>query len=363
MLALCVWSCSGTKENTIELKATQSDKLTLSSTSRIVQLETNSESMLSYILKANVDFSNDRIFILSKFNIYIFNSNGKYLRKLKVGRGPGEITQIISFAINTTTKLIYAIDNATKLCSFDYDGNMINTYSIESFVSCDISVLDNDNVLLLRNLVGGTEKYFVGLYRISEQKVVKKFISAEKSPYPLNTLVSAKNFMQNNEKLYFYAPNVFGLFEYRNSDFDQILSFDLGEKAVPKSLSNKFEKQKKCDLRNEAKSKHFIPFLLYAFPFKGHYFIGADDKDFNCYAINIQNKKIYNNGTISSYFNLPEKGSLRLPCGIQDSLIIFHCNPSEFFDSKTNADAKEIQVAGHNIEVNQDDNPFLIIVQ
>lgn len=363
LLALCVWSCSGAKENSIELKANQSDNLTLSSTSRIVQLESNSESMLSYIQKANVDFSNDRIFILSDFNIYLFNSNGKYLNKLKVGRGPGEVTQIISFTIDTKNKLIYAIDNAIKLSSFDYDGNMINNYNIESFASCDIAVLDDDNVFLFRNYVGKLENNFVGIYNIPTKKVVKKFISAEKSPYPKNTLISAKNFIQNNGKLYFYAPNVFGLFEYRNSDFDEILAFDMGEKAVPMSFSNKFEKQNQCDLRKEAKSKDYIPFLLYAFPFKGHYFIGADDKDFNCYAINMQNKKIYNNGKISSFFNLPEKGSLKLPCGIQDDLIIFHCNPSEFFDSKTDENVKEIKIAAHQIKVNQGDNPFLIFVQ
>ena len=362
LLALLVCSCSGEKENTTELKATQSDKLTLNSTSRIIQLETNPESLLGFILKINVDFSNDRIFVLSDFNIYIFNSNGKFLNKLKVGRGPGEIINIVAFTIDTETKLIYAIDNSIKLCIFNYDGNMINNYDIKSFPSSDISVLNDDNVFLLRNFVGNEEKYFVGLYNISAQKVVRKFVPAEKSPYPKNSLGVSCNFIQNKGKLYFCTPNVFGLFEYMDSDFHQILSLDIGKKSVPKSLSNKFEKHNYYRLRENAKSKNFIPFILYAFPFKGYYFIGADDKDINCYAINMQNNKIYNNGAISSYFNLPEKVSLRLPKGIQDSLIIFQCPPLEFFDSKTKVNAKEIQIAGHQIEVNQDDNPFLIIV-
>jgi len=153
------------------------------------------------------------------------------------------------------------------------------------------------------------------------------------------------------------------LFEYRNSDFHQILSFNMGVKSVPKSLSDKYEKRGQSELRDVAKSKHYIPYILYAFPFKGHYFIVADDEFTNCYAINIQNKKTYNNGTLSTYFNLPEKKSLKHPGGVQDDLIIFHCNPSDFFDSKTSMAAKEIQIAGHNIEVNQDDNPILIIIQ
>ncbi len=363
MLFLSIWSCSDNRANMTELRATQNEKLKLNSTAQVVQLETRSESMLGYILKAQVDFSNDRIFILSDFNIYIFNSNGKYLNKLKIGQGPGEITLIVSFTINTETKLIYAIDNSINLCIFDYDGSMVDNYDIKSFPSSDISILDDNNVFLLRNFVGGTEKNFIGLYDIPERKVVKKFIPADKSPYPKNSVGTARNFIQHEGKLYFNATNVFGLFEYRNSDFQQILSFDLGEESVPKSLSNKFEKQNHCDLREEAKSRHFIPFLLYGFPFKGHYFIGTDDEDFNCYAINSKNKKIYNNGALPSYFDLPEKESLTLPRGIQDTLIIFQCNPSEFFDTKTNLDVKRIQIAGHTIEVNQDDNPFLIIVE
>lgn len=363
LLALLTWSCSDNKENTIELKATQSDKLTLSTTSRIIQLETSPESMLGYILKAGIDLKNDRIFILSDFNIYFFNANGRYLNKLKVGRGPGEIVRVVSFTIDTTTKLIYAIDNSAELCLVDYDGSLISNYDIRSFASSDVCVLNDDNVFLLRNFVGGEEKYFVGMYSISAQKVVRKFIPAEKSPYPKSSISTSRNFIQNNGELYFCAPNVFGLFEYRNSEFRQILSFDTGKQTVPQSLADKFEKQDYHELRKEARSRNFIPFILYAFPFKGYYFIGVDDKEFNCYAMNIQNKKIYNNGALPSCFNLPDKESLKFPRGIQDSLIIFQCTPSDFFDSGINVNTKEIQIAGREIEINQNDNPFLIIVQ
>ncbi len=364
LLLVCLMlSCSDNKEKAIELRATQNDKLTLSSSSRIVQLETKPESVLNFILKVNVDFTNDRIFVLSDFNIYIFNLNGKFLRKLNVGRGPGEITRIMSFAVNTTKKLIYAIDNSKKLCVLDYGGNMIDNYNIEDFSSCDISIQNDDNVFLLRNFVGAQEKYFVGLYNVSAQKIVRKFIAAEKSPYPMNTVITANNFVKNNGKLYFYTPNVFGLFEYRDSDFQQILSINVGKRSVPPSLSNKFEKQNRYALREEAKSRHFMPYMLYAFPFKGYYFIIADDEDLNCYALNMQDQKIYNNGVLSSYFNLPKKKSIEFPCGIQDNLIIFQGNPSDFFDPEINMDSKEIQIAGHKIEVDRDDNPFLIIVQ
>jgi hypothetical protein len=362
-LALMLWNCSGDEEVTIKLKATQSDTLSLSYSSRIVKFETTPESLLGYVMKVVIDLPSERIFVLSNFNIFIFDSNGMYLNKLKVGKGPNEINSIMAFTINTKRKLIFAIDNATKLSLFNYDGNMINKYNISNFASTDICILDDDNVFLARNFVGAEEKYFVGLFNLPSGEVTRKFIPAMKSPYPRNTIATAKNFSKNNGKRYFYSTNIFGLFEYKGSDFRQILSLDIGKQAVPPRVSSKFEERRHCDLRDEAKSLHYSPFMLYGFKFKGNYFIGIDDENTNCYAINSTNKKVFHNGTLFSYFNLPDKESLKLISGVQNDLIIFRCNPSDFFDSETKVDTKEIQIHDHKFKIDRNDNPFLIIIE
>lgn len=357
------WNCSSNRKDAVELRTNQQDHLNLENTYKVVQLEKKTESLLTFISKSIIDETSDRIFVLSDFNIYIFTEKGNYLTKLKIGRGPGEINRIISFATNTKTKTIYAIDDAYKLCAFDYNGNMINKYDIKDFCSFDISVLDNDNILLLRNSVGISEKFFVGIYNLTTKKIVKKFISADESPYSQNSVITANNFSQNNGKQYLCITNVFGLFEYRDLDFHKILSFDIGEKAVPKSISDKFEKEGQCNLREESKSRHFAPFMLFSFCFKGYYFAVIDDNEFNCFAISQANNTIYHNGTLPSYFGLPDNKSLRLSSGIQDNSIIFQCSPLDFYDSKDETGSKEINIANHKILINQDDNPFLIIVQ
>ncbi|MFA7491883.1 MAG: 6-bladed beta-propeller [Mariniphaga sp.] len=362
-LALMLWNCSGDEKETIELEATQSDTLFLTYNSRIVKLETTPESLLGYIMKVVIDLPSKRIFVLSNFNIFIFDTNGMYLNKLKVGKGPNEINSIMAFTINFEKKLIFAIDNAIKLCLFNYDGNMINKYDITNFASTDICILDDDNVFLARNFVGAEEKYFVGMFNLPSGEVIKKFIPANKSPYPRNTIATAKNFSNNNGHLYFYSTNIFGLFEYEGSNFHQILSLNIGKLAVPPRVSSKFEESRQCDLRDEAKSLHYAPFMLYGFKFKGNYLIGIDDKDINCYAINSTSKKVFHNGTLSSYFNLPDKKSLKLITGVQNDLIIFNCNPSDFFDSKTQGETKEIQIHTHKIKINRNDNPFLMIIE
>jgi hypothetical protein len=269
----------------------------------------------------------------------------------------------MAFTLNTEKKLIFAIDNATKLCVFDYDGNMINKYDITNFASSDICILDDDNVFLLRNYVGGEERYFVGMYNIPAQKVIRKFIPAEKSPYPRNTIATAQNFSWHKEKLFLNLTNIFGLFEYGDSDFHQILSFDIGKKAVPQSLINKFEERKPCDLGDEAKSLHYAPFMLFGFHLKGYYFIVIDDEDINCYAVKSTSKKVYHNGSLFSYFDLPKKKSLKIVAGVQNDLIIFFCNSYDFFDSEKQVDKKEIQIHNHKFQIDRNDNPFLIIIE
>jgi len=363
LIAMLFWNCSSNKKDAVELNTNRQNQLNLENTYKVVELEKRNESLLTYIDKTIIDETNDRIFVLSDFNIYIFTEKGNFLTRLKIGRGPGEINRIISFATNAKTKTIYAIDDAYKLCAFDYNGSMINNYDIKDFCSFDVAVLDDDNILLLRNSVGISEKFFVGIYNLTTKKIVKKFISADESPYSQNSVITANNFSQNNGKIYLCLTNVIGLFEYRDHDFHKILTFDIGEKAVPKRISDKFGKEGQCNLREESKSRHFVAFTLFSFCLKGYYFAVIDDDEFNCYAISQENNTIYHNGTLPSYFGLPNYKSLRLLSGIQDNTIIFQCSPLDFYESKEETGSKEIIIANHKILVNKDDNPFLIIVK
>lgn len=109
-------SCSGRIDidNKVRLKPTSNEKLNLGKVFKIIQLENTEESTLETIRKTAIDLKNNRIFVLSDFNIYIFDAKGKYITKLKKGRGPGEISRIISFSLNKEKKIIYAAANSGK---------------------------------------------------------------------------------------------------------------------------------------------------------------------------------------------------------------------------------------------------------
>lgn len=352
-------SCSKKNEATIELQANIENKLQLNASSQIIKIENNTESLIGNIQKIQADLINDRVFILADFNLYIFDSNGKYINKLRVGKGPGEISLVISFSTNEN--VIYVIDNAIRICTYNYDGIFIEDYNLNSFASCDIYALDSDNVLLLRNYVGNSEKKFIGLYNLSKGEIVEKYVSSSYSPYALNTIGNYNNFIKNTDKLYFNSPNIFGLFEYMNSDFQKIFTLDLGKATVPKRLTRKLRKNKNCNFRNEAKSKNYIPYILYSFPFQEYFFVITDDENYNCYAVDIVNNIVYNNGSLSSYFNLPNIKSFMTPRGIHNDNIIFSFNPIDFFEPDTSDSIKEIFIAGQKITALIDDNPYIVI--
>lgn len=61
---------------------------------RVIKLETTDDCLINHI--RNVFFSNNHIYVkTSSRQIIIFDNEGNYINKLKMGIGPGEITQVI----------------------------------------------------------------------------------------------------------------------------------------------------------------------------------------------------------------------------------------------------------------------------
>lgn len=364
IILLLLVGCKPDQSNTINLDTSINEALYLENNQQIIQLETRQECLLGMILKVIPDLHSDRIFVLSDFNIFIFNSTGRFISKLKVGKGPDEILAVPSFTIDSNKRLIYALDTSNQIVVIDYEGNIVKKMFLTEFYSMDMFVLDDENLLLLNNWVGRNEKHFVGLFNKSEERITNKFISSEESHYPLNTLVTCRNFSKWDNKVYFYAVNIFGLFEYKENHFYKVLSIEVGNKKVPSQFYKQFENQNRQIFREEAKLNGYIPFLLYAFPFGDYYLIGVDDDLFSCYAISKKDfNKVILNGSIVSYFSLPLTKSMRTPIGFFDDLIVFYSNPMDFFEHDDEIKTKKIQIGNEEIEINYNDNPIIITIQ
>lgn len=351
--------------NIVQLEPTIHKELLLGQVNEIIQLETTEESFLEFVSKVNVDIRNNRIFVLSGFNVFIFNAEGKFVTKLTKGKGPGEINMVMSFSLDTENKKLYAIDSGKFICVFDYNGKIVNKQKLESFYSSDIHPIDEKNAFLYCYNVGKSEEFFIGIYNFEKNEVIKKFIPGEESPYPSLNLITGENFSSVGNRQFFASPNIFGLFEYKADTFQRILSYDIGDKAAPESFYSKYGNQRKrVNFREDAKEKEYVPFIMFSFCFNKYYLAILEDENKSCYAIDEKtNSKIYMNGALSSYFSLPEVESLKMPRGIQNKQLVFSCSPLDFFNDDAKKESKEIEIAGQKLKIQYDSNPFVIIVK
>ncbi|KJF45689.1 6-bladed beta-propeller [Draconibacterium sediminis] len=361
---LIIWGCSQQpKSNIVTLQPTTSDELYLGTPTEIVQLETTEESSLDYIYKTFIDDENDKIFVLANFNVYTFSRKGKFQSKLKQGNGPGEINMIVAFCADAKNKRFYALDMGNTLHIFNYDGEIIETQKITAFPSFDIYPKDEENVFLYCNYVGRNEKFFVGIYNLQRKEITQKFISEEESPYAILTMGNANNFQKIGDRLFFSSPNIFGLFEAKADTFRRNITYDLGPKSVPENFYSPYvNERKRARFGQACRENGYVPYLLASFYYNQHYISILDDEKGSCFVIDEKDRsKIYMNGQLSDYFNLPKLESLQLPTGIQEKQITFACSPLEFFDDDIQEETKLISIADLNIEIRYDQNPFLII--
>jgi thioredoxin-related protein len=360
-------SCSfnNNSKKPVELKPTQKEILNLGNSISLVQIETTNDCMLNSIDKTYFDEENNRLVVLSNFNLFFFDAKGKYINKLTVGNGPGEILQVVSFTANSKQKRVYAIDRGNTVIVLDYNGNFIKRLSLDKFYSIDIICNNDTSIFLLGVRTGGHEKSFVGLYSITSEKMVGKYVASSQSNYPLFLIITAQNFTKRYESIYFSSTNIFGLFEFKDNDFNKIFSCNLVDNEVPTSFTEKYIKNNERNRFSiDAKENGYIPFICYAFRYKDYYLVSVDNDERSCYAISVNDtQKVYYCGTIACFFGLPNLKSLNFIKGIQDDMITFSVNPLEFFNDNELSCPKNIEIGGLEICVKHTDNPILIVIK
>lgn len=95
-----------------------------------VKLETNQKSLISGLMKVEVD--GDRIFVLDSraSKVLIFNRQGSFVGEIgKRGNGPGEVKKISAFSLDRGNKCVHINDRPSqKIVIFDYSGNYLSDH-------------------------------------------------------------------------------------------------------------------------------------------------------------------------------------------------------------------------------------------
>ena len=274
---------------------------------------------------------------------------------------------IVSFSLDRDRKVFYAMDNSKRICVFDYNGKFIHDYQLKDFYAINVQSLGNGEVLLNRFLGDGKkdEHHLVGIFNMSDEEVTQKFMSEEESPYPRNLMILQNVFTVNGGRLFFACSNVLGLYEWKNKQFEKILSFDFGKKKVPASFAKKYSaRNNRYNLRNAAINQGYAAFLNSSFYFKGHYWVIIEDRLKSCYVIDENDyNTVYMDGPVSTYFGLPEVKSLRYPKEMTKEYLVFACNPTDFFDADDTETTKTINIGEKQVQVDINENPFLIVAE
>ena len=145
-----------------------------------VRLETNENCMISYIYR--IIQTKDYFFILSANDLYMFDKQGGFVRKIGTeGNGPGEYVNIWAIAVNEANETVY-IASRSKLLSFDYDGEFQKTIPFKRFVEC-MEVMNGELYAICTDLAvrqsNGTFSNITKLYRLNDNLSVTDSIDVK----------------------------------------------------------------------------------------------------------------------------------------------------------------------------------------
>ncbi len=91
-----------------------------------IPLETSDSVLISDI--SRVAYENNRIFVMDKSKIFVFDNNGKHIRTLnKLGRGPGEYQKLLNFKIVKGSGSIITKDMLERINIYDSLHNYVNS--------------------------------------------------------------------------------------------------------------------------------------------------------------------------------------------------------------------------------------------
>ncbi len=193
LLAIVVlnYSCTHNAKNSLDefevIKVNQSENTSANLSdfvvnSEMVKLETNDSCLIGAV--SHVEITVNYIFVNDYKNLFQFDKNGKFIRKIgRVGRGPHEYTSIINFTCYANDERIY-ISTLGKILCFDFQGNFIeeiekytrfdrlNVYNNQlwafftSYGRLDDGRYENRNIMYQYSLEGGVLKDTILLKKI-----------------------------------------------------------------------------------------------------------------------------------------------------------------------------------------------------
>lgn len=254
----------------------------------IVPLETNKSSLIGHI--ASIECFSDRIVLLDIFlnkSVMVFSFDGLFIKKTKLGKGPGELINPFAIFIDENNESILVWDqNLSSMFTFDLDLNL-KTQDKYNVPIIDFAILNNDQILLYNHYKGD---YTYHLFSPSSNSVEKSYIP----DFQYSGIISLFRSISINKRILLITPYDYNIYKYANKSISSEYYLDFGNYNILKKDIKNNSISKNWDLINagiKVSSPHEIDesekYLLFHVYFKNSaiYFVHSNEEH-NTYRLN-----------------------------------------------------------------------------
>jgi hypothetical protein len=153
-----------------------------------IPLETTNESLLDRIVE--VFFVDDTVLVRVNSRVFLFDKNGKYLRKIsRQGRGPGEYLDLSQMMFDEVGRRIIILDGyADRLLYYDMEGRFVKDVPefATGYIPRDIVNLSDGNFLCYRpdhdEVPGATPG---GIWEVDSTGAFKRWVRKDDMIHPV----------------------------------------------------------------------------------------------------------------------------------------------------------------------------------
>ncbi len=289
---------------------------------KFIQLKTDTNNYIGEVSSLKIFENIFVVFDEMQEALFLFDINGNILNTIKnIGRGPGEYLSISDY--NIIDNYLYILTNRANIDKYTLQGEFIERIGTsDNFI--DQFQIDNDKYVTLSKLDDAEKRIFIF---DNEMNFLDKQLPYKDKNVPLFNFWPELAMTKNNNEIYFYLPEYYGLYNFSNNNIIPKYKYNF------KGLSVNLNKLSSNDINSKT-----LPVIRGTFINNNHLitqFVYKNIIYHHIYSIVSQKSKLYNVFEINNDINsLPILWSVFYGSSENN---LFSVIPYEFFeDSNSN---------------------------
>lgn len=244
-LVLSLTSCEQeVKEGieTINVNINQYDEIQWNdffSMSKVVTLETNSQSVFSRINR--ISLYNNKIFILDRKMdaVFVFKETGEYLFKINsIGKGPHEYNSLMDFTIDkNNNEIILYTDRPYALYVYNLKGQFNRKIKLDDLYF-GISSLGDNAVLLNKK---SKKNYLLFKYDMLNSNVEEGIVKMNDKDISYKRNSIGSSYLNRDKNIHLTLPYSDLIYEYNENGIEAKYFIDFGSQKLPDNIYKQYK--------------------------------------------------------------------------------------------------------------------------